>query len=262
MKLKTLCILLFVLSFILIQHSHAGTFGMPVTETVPLDEDEKSYVGFGSGFVGHQLPEFTWNSTVLGEPSPYTPSSSNFAYGGEAGFTFGKRFDKSNWLSKFGQNTRLEGSLAYGRSWADAYLLSTDIRNFSITASDVAGAGEFPIAYSCEPRCTISVDVETLYQTIEGAVRVKTDMPISKNIYLTPGLGIVSGKSLLEYRGVLRRNIGAFYPSNFETMSFINENLTTYRIGIEPSIDMNWEVMPKWTVISGISGSIFYMKTE
>lgn len=236
----------------------ADTFGPWTPKTAPVGKyDSNIYVTFGAGGFLQNTPKFNYFNMPDG--SALFLESADIL-GGTGGVTLGILLDNRR-MSWPGKKPRIEFSFAYGRgsgSTSQSRLIpdsgGTDLHITTIDGTrllivNCGGAGA---------TCTSATRLAANYQSVSGALRLKTDIHLARNLYVTPALGFVGGRSSVDYKlnNIITFNAGTTLPN------VVNENLKTTRLGGEAAADITWKINRKWTWHGGASFALFRMGTR
>ena len=240
----------------------ADTFGPWTPKTAPVAEYGNVYISFGAGAFVQQIPRVNFgNIYAVGGGNPFLTlalSDDPDVVGGEGGGTVGFVFDTRRSPSWLGRKPRIEVAFSYGRGGASAAQSQTFGAGTVTLLSGPLVSGELAGGIGAGG-ATHRGRVDVALQEIAGAIRLKTDVRLTRTLSATPALGFVGGQSVFDfdYRTTFTSPLSAT-----DGVRELAETLKTRRLGGEAAIDLAWRAARRITVHGGASAAVFRMGTR
>lgn len=241
----------------------ADTFGPWTPKTAPVAEYGSVYISFGASAFVQQIPRVNfgniYNTSALGQPFvAFSLSDDPNAVGGEGGGAVGVVFDTRRTPAWLGRKPRIEVSFSYARGGGSA----TQSQFFAGAASRVLGGPLVDGSASVNlgfGNALNRASLEINMKEIAGAVRLKTDIRLTRALSATPSLGFVAGQSVFDFEYRTTHTSAAGPGSAIRSL---DEKLKTRRLGGEAAIDLAWRAARRITVHGGTSAAVFHMGTR
>ena len=242
----------------------ADTFGPWTPKTAPVAEYGSVYISFGAGAFVQQMPRVNFgNVYTVGGGTPFLTRvlvDDPDVVGGEGGGTVGVVLDTRRTPTWLGRKPRIEVSFSYGRGSASA-AQSQFVPSASVLGGPfIDGGGNIAGFVTIGLPSTHRGTVDVALQEAAGAIRLKTDLRLTRTLTATPAFGFVGGQSVFDfdYNAVNSAVIGPTVTVTRTT----EETLKTRRLGGEAAIDLAWRAARRLTVHGGASAAFFRMGTR